>query len=323
MLLALRSSNERPNMRKLHLVVNRQARYLRTEGPYLDGLRKAATAFVVHETRSLSDLDALATTMAESGAEAIVLAGGDGTYMAGVTAIVRASGGQLPAIALAPGGTVSTVARNWGFSGSMSTYAPRLLEAIAAGSAKRACHATLRIRDDRGGDRIGFIWGAGLVARFFEAYYAQPHAGYVGAARIVARIFLGSPFGGQLARRVLTVAPCTLSIDGQVQPAAGYSLIASSVVKDLGLHMHLLYRAGEDPERVHIVASPLGAPKLGPQMPLVLAGRRLRGRGHVDALAKEAKLVFAQEDAYVLDGEIFRAREVIVSAGPRIDVLSI
>lgn len=307
-------------MAKLHLVVNRQARYLRNEGPYLEALRKAARAFDVHETRSLPDLDSVASTIASRGADAVVFAGGDGTYMAGVTSLLRVMRDHMPSLALAPGGTVSTVARNWGFSGSMSAYAARLLSSIASGEARTTSHATLRVRDDREGERVGFIWGAGLVARFFEAYYAQPHAGYVGAARIVARIFVGSPFGGALARRVLTPVPCTLSIDGELQPASGYSLIASSVVKDLGLHMQVLYRAEEDPERVHVVASPLGAPRLGPQMPLVLAGKRLFGRGHVDVLAKEATLRFEQEDAYVLDGEVFRAREVMVDPGPRITI---
>jgi len=307
----------------LHLIVNRQSRYLRNDGAYLEALRKAALGFVVHETRSLPDLDAVIRSIAKDSPRVVVLAGGDGAYMAGVTALTRTFPQGAPAIALAPGGTVSTVARNLGFEGSMSVYADRLLRAIASGAAARTSHATLLVTDDCGGHRVGFIWGAGLVARFFEAYYAQPHAGYGGAARIVARIFVGSPFGGKLAKRVLTPVPCTLTLDGEEQPARGYSLIASSVVKDLGLHMRLLYRAGEDPERVHVVASPLDAPRLGPQMPLVLVGKRLRGRGHVDVLAKTATLRFAEDDAYVLDGEVLRAREVVVRPGPRLDVMTI
>lgn len=309
-------------MPKLHLVVNRQARYLRTEGAYLAALRQAGKRFELHETRSLSDLDAVAAAIASRGADAVVLAGGDGAYMAGTTALRKVFGDDLPPIALAPGGTVSTVARNWGFSGPMRAYATRLLSGIESGALTPAMRPSLRVRDDRGGDRIAFIWGAGLVARFFEAYYGQPHAGYVGAARIVARIFVGSPFGGALAKRVLTPVPCTLTVDGVTQPASGYSLVVASVVRDLGLHMHVLYRAGEDPSRVHLVASPLGAPLLGPQMPLVLAGKRLRGAGHVDALADSFALRFADDDAYVLDGEVFTAREITVTAGPPLRVFS-
>jgi diacylglycerol kinase family enzyme len=229
----------------------------------------------------------------------------------------------IPPLAFAPGGTVSTTARNWGLRGPLDRYASALVAAVAGERAKRDARASLRVTDDEDGDRVGFIWGAGLVARFFDAYYASPHAGYVGAARIVARIFVGSPFGGVLARRVLTPVPCEVFIDGEQQSARGYSLMASSVVRDLGLRMQVLYRASEDPERVHFVASPLGAPLLGPQMPLVLLGKRLRGAGHVDALAREALVRFAERDTYVLDGDVHAAREVTVRAGPRLELLSI
>jgi len=59
-------------------------------------------------------------------------------------------------------------------------------------------------------------------------------------------------------------------------------------------------------------------------MPRVLAGKRLRGRGHVDVpAARELVLRFegAEGAAYVLDGDVLRAGEVRVTAGPAIDVV--
>ncbi len=312
----------------VHVIVNRRARRLRDPAsPLLVALLEAArrARAEVHETFEPAELEPLAVELVSSAPRAVILAGGDGAYTAGVTALVHAAERErksLPPMAFAPGGTVSTTARNWGLRGPLARYATRLVDAIADDRAKRDERPSLRVSDDEGGDRIGFIWGAGLVARFFDAYYASPHAGYVGAARIVARIFVGSPFGGALARRVLTPVACEVWIDGEAQSARGYSLMTSSVVKNLGLHMQVLYRAGEDPERVHFVASPLGAPLLGPQMPLVLMGKRLRGRGHVDALAREARVRFAERDAYVLDGDVHAARDVTVRAGPRLVLLS-
>ena len=314
-------------MSSVHLVVNRCARRLRDDSsPLLATLIASAKRFgiVVHETFALTELEPAIRDLARAKVSAVVLAGGDGTYTAGVTALVAACDGQgaMPPIAFAPGGTVSTTARNWGLHGNLESYGARLLADIARGDARTDERPSLRVRDDDN-ERIGFIWGAGLVARFFDAYYAQPQAGYGAAARIVARIFVGSPFGGQLARRVLTPVPCEITIDGVVQPASAYSLMVSSVVRDLGLRMQVLYRAGEDPERVHFVASPLGAPGLGPQMPLVLLGKRLRGRDHVDALVREARVRFAERDAYVLDGDVHRAREVTVGPGPRLRLLGL
>ena len=286
----------------------------------------------------MSELDAAADELARDVPDAVVLAGGDGSYMAGVTALARAfaEAGRdettLPAIGLAPGGTVSTVARNWGFRGGglrsggerdAARYASRLLDAIAIGRATSTRRPTLRTDDDRD-VRIGFIFGAGLVSRFFEVYDEDGARGYRGAAKLVARIFAGSFVHGRMAERVLTPVPCTIDVDGERAPLEAASLVCASVVRDLGIGMRLLYRAGEEHDRFHVVATPQGPSRLGPQLPLVLAGRPLVGAGRVDALARRVELRFPEGgDAYVLDGELLRADRVVVTAGPVLRILSV
>jgi hypothetical protein len=101
------------------------------------------------------------------------------------------------------------------------------------------------------------------------------------------------------------------------------------VVRNLGIHMHVTYRAGEALTRPHLVASPLAARQLGPRAPLVLAGKRIGGPDHFDDLVRDFTVRFdvatsaspASEGPYVLDGEMLHAHEVRVSAGPPIDVL--
>lgn len=281
------------------------------------------------ETTSQDDLDEVARMLASraraDGSDAVVLAGGDGSYMAGVSALARAFGEKpLPPIALAPGGTVGTVARNWGMTGDPVRYAARLLDAIADGSIRSTRRPTLRIssRDDRDArERVGFIFGAGLVARFFEVYDARGAGGNLAAARIVARVFAGSFVGSRFARSVLDPSPCAISVDGDPAPFDRVSLLCASVVRDLGLGMRLTRRAGEEHDRFHVVATPLGPRSLGPQMPLVLAARPLLGP-RVDTLATELVLRFPEgTGAYVLDGDLFRADAITVTAGPELDVL--
>lgn len=306
-----------------HVVINRAARHLRGDTALYRKTLACANDATVHETRALSELDAVAKKIAENGAKTVVLCGGDGSYMAGVTSLAKIFGEEkMPAVAFAPGGTVSTVARNWGLGGSLEAYAERILGAVRSGTARETKRPTLRVRDDAGGDRIGFIFGAGLVAQFFDEYNAAPVQGYSGAARIVARIFAGSFYGSALAKKILAPVPCDLEVDGVPAKAKAFSLIAASVVKDLGLHMHLLHRAAEDTKRVHLVASPLGPLWLGPQMPLVLAGKSLRGKNHVDALAERFSISFREEKSYVLDGDTMRARRIEVTAGPELRVLT-
>lgn len=309
---------------RIDVIVNTTARLYKRTPERIERARRACAGVAdLHLTESLAELDAVCASIASRGTDLVVLSGGDGSFMAGVTALERALGeARLPKIALLPGGTVATIARNWGFQGDPEAHLADLLADPGALRAQR--RPTLRVRSRLGPDErsfVGFIFGTGLVAKFFEVYYAEGARGYAGAARIVARVFAESFVGGAFARRVLDPLPCSLSVEGRALEPPAWSLICAAVVRDLGIHMRVTYRAGEDLERPHLVASPLSSRELGPRAPLVLAGRRIGGPGHFDDLVRDFAIRFDPEGPFVLDGDILRAEEVRVSAGPPIDVI--
>ncbi len=313
----------------IDVIVNTTARLHRTRPDLLARMKRLANGkAVVHPTASLADLDAAVAAIAARGSERVVFSGGDGTFMAGVTALSRAFGdAPWPEVAFLPGGTVATVARAWSAKSAVGggDLADRLARLIASPGVPIA-RSTLRVRAERGErceERIGFIFGTGLVAGFFDRYYAEGGRGLAGAARIVARIFVESFWGGAYARSVLDPMPCTIEVEGTALDPEAFSLVCAAVVKDLGLHMEVTYRAGEDPSRVHLVASPLSARQLGPRAPLVLAGRSIGGPEHFDALVRDFAVRFpgGAEGRYVLDGDILRADVVRVSAGPVLRVI--
>ena len=311
------------------VIVNRNASRLAA----IRGLRRAVVDAAdqgharIHETHDLDDLAEVTRGIAARGTGGVVLAGGDGSYMAGVSALSRAFAGRaLPPIAFAPGGTVCTVARNFGVRGrgghSAGRVVSRVCASVAKGTARTVPRPTLRVLDDAGGDRIGFIFGAGLVVRFFDAYYGRPRQGLASAATLVARIFAGTFTDSPFARQVLNPTRCSLRVDGEVHAAHDWSLVLASVVRDVGLHMLVPYRAGEALDRFHAVASGLPARALGAQLPRALAGRPLLGEPRVDVLARSLRLGFEGEDGgYVLDGDVFRTRAVKIEAGPVLSVL--
>jgi hypothetical protein len=278
----------------------------------------------MHVTPELDALRRVCRELATERPDLVILSGGDGTLMAGITALADAFGERdLPAVAPIPGGTAGTVARNWGVRG----HPVRRLERLLAGPTVRVLRPTLSVQaEGRAPEtverRIGFIFGTGLVARFFELYYARGAPGYRGAARIVARVFVESFVGGPFARRVLDPLPCRLSIDGRRLAPEAWSLVCASVVPDLGIHLLVNYRAAEDFSRPHLVASALPAHRLGPRAPFVLAGRRIGGSGHVDELVRELGVELGAEGPYVLDGELLRACRVVVRAGPALRVVT-
>ena len=308
------------------IIVNTNAGRLRSRSTLQRALLDAADDHAqarVHATRSLPELDRVADEIATRGTSAVILAGGDGSHMAGVTALSRAFGDALPPVALAPCGTVGTIARNLGMHPATRGNIETLVRAACAGAFQIRHNPTLRICDDRGSRRVGFIFGAGLVARFFDHYDRASRPGLGTAAGIASRVFVGSFVGSALARRILAPASASLSVDGSCPESRGWTLILASVVRDLGLHLLATYRAGESDDQFHVVASGLPARALGPQLFRVLAGRRLKGEPRIDSLAHSLRIHFAAEHgaAYVLDGDIFRAREASIDSGPRLPLL--
>jgi diacylglycerol kinase (ATP) len=135
-------------------------------------------------------------------------------------------------------------------------------------------------------------------------------------------VFVESFTGGPLAKRILTPLPCELWIDGERHRTTGLSLLCAAVVRDLGLGMKVCYRAAEEADRLHLVASSLAPAKLGPRAPWVMLGKSIGGEDHVDRLVRSFEVRFPSASGpYVLDGDMFRARSVEVSAGPVIAIV--
>lgn len=316
----------------VHVIANVNARGLAQKPERVASLeRLCRTRAVLHLTSHVSELDALLRSIVADAPRCIVFAGGDGTFMSGTTALVRAlDGGPPPVLGLLTLGTVGTTARNFSERGAPEALLDRWLDAFtrdeAAETAVRVVNrATVRVsaESSAGRDvRFGFIFGTGLVARFFEVYEARGARGIPLAGRIVAQIFAESIVGGPLAKRVLTPMPLTLTVDGKPHPSKGFSLLCASVVRDLGLGMKVNYRAGERSDRLHLVASSLDPRHLGPRMPFVMMGRTIGGRGHVDQLVSEFTVEFPGDDGpYVFDGDIFRAKRVVVGPGPVLPII--
>ena len=309
----------------MELIVNPRARQLARDPDLVARLRRAAGPRVaVHVTRDEAALEEAAQVVAARTPRVVFLAGGDGSLMTGLNALLRAhraAGRTLPPIAPIPAGTAGTIARNWGIVGPPAACLSRMVE----GPLRITRRPTLRVVAHQGGaavERLGFIVGTGLVARFFRIYYARGAPGYAGSARLVARIFAESFVGGPLAREVLDPLPCTLEVNGKRQRPEAWSLVCCSVVRDLGIHMLLTYRAGEDPARPHLVATPMPPGSLGPRAPLVLTGRSIGGPDLVDDLVDTITIRFPDVGPWVLDGELLEAERADVSAGPPIEVAS-
>src|SRR5262245_45808534 len=135
------------SLMRIHVIVNTAARLYRTDPRQLDRIRRVSASMAeVHATANLIELGELCASLPAQGADLVILSGGDGSFMAGLTAIARAFGeDRLPRLALLPGGTVATVARNWGTSGDPAVLLARILQSRA--SLDVISRPTLRVKD--------------------------------------------------------------------------------------------------------------------------------------------------------------------------------
>ncbi|HEX4339422.1 MAG TPA: diacylglycerol kinase family protein [Polyangiaceae bacterium] len=297
-------------------IVNRNAGRFRRDRGLEARVRGAAVHGKVFATETKDELDRAVASALDMGASPVVFCGGDGTYLAGVTALARAANGAaLPPVALGRAGTVSIVAKNWGAARDVVATVRAVAEHPT--SLRFTPRPTLSVEAD-GVARVGFTFGTGLVANFFDEYDRASPGGLGAALRIVTRVFVDSFRGGDYATKILGALPCRIHVDGVALAPAAWSLVLCSVLRDVGLHMLVTHRAGEDPSRPHLVASPLAPRALGPQWPLVAMGKRLIGASNFDGLVGSFRVDFPERGPFVLDGDTFHARTVTVGAGPRL-----
>lgn|GEM_PF-3383750 len=245
--------------------------------------------------------------------------GGDGTLMRVMSCLHRIRGSdRLPVIVPIPFGTVCTTSARWGAGRSPWKNLHDWLHRPALILRR---HRTLQIVVD-GVEYIGCTVGTGLVARFFEQYEARGARGLDTAAWIAVESFLGSFFAGSLARSIMQPISGRLWVDGQPCPLSEFTLVVCSVFENVGLGIRVTHRAGEDPERIALVASSLPASRLGPQFWRVLAGRCLNDPNGVDGLVEGWRLEFAAASPLIIDGDRLTAHSLEVRPGPLWSVLT-
>lgn len=301
-------------------IVNPRAGRFRRNPRLLSAIFRAVGARgSVFATGTLAELHEAAEAAVTSRGP-VVLCGGDGTYLASVSALVSvAAGRSLPQVVLAEGGTVSIVAKNWGGYPDILTCVRAVVE--RPGSLRFVSRPTIAATDSLGTRRVGFTFGTGLVANFFSEYERGGARGNPAAAMIALRTLAHAMTGGPYAAKILSPLPCRITVDGRTLGPDAFSLVVMSVLRNVGLHFLVTYRAAEDPERPHLVASSLAPRALAPQWFRVARGLPLLGQDNFDDLVRECRLDFPTDDgAYVLDGDTFRTRSVTIQAGPLLRV---
>jgi len=279
----------------------------------------------------VEDLDAMTAALRAAPPRIIAVHGGDGTLHRTVTALGRAWGDEpLPPLVLLCGGTMNVVATSLRIADHPIAVLKAVTEATRAGQAPELIHR----RCMRIGDKLGFVFGNGLMSNFLTEYYSVGAYGPGRAMWLITRTFFSTLVRGPFARRVFRRFEGTVRVDGNVLAHTRFVGVGAATVREVGLGFKLNHRADDDPERFGVLA--IHAPPLAlvADLRAVHDGRGIAPSRAYSGVASTLEVVPGPaasapsetrrgqqpaEMSYTIDGDLYKTAELLrITLGPPI-----
>jgi diacylglycerol kinase (ATP) len=312
---------------KAALIVNANAGATRRDPSLPARLRAIAGArAALFVTRSQHDLDCAAQTLAQQGCPRVAVVGGDGTASTTMTALFHAYGaGRLPAIALLRGGTMNTIAASLGVSRrGPSTLLSRALARWGNGQEPR--YQERRVLSI-GQERLGFLFGTGVMYGWLAEYYARSHGhtSQLRAAQVFGTSVLSALVQGPTYRRIRGSTDLAVRYEGGAWESRNYITIGAGTVADAGLGFRPFYLAEQNPNGFHLLAIKGKPSELAVDLPSIWLGRGMRRRTAHETETSWAELETSQGSfGYFVDGDLLMAGSRLrLALGPQFRVLCI
>jgi len=264
---------------------------------------------VVHlQDRTFDGIAAATRDVVSGNADIIVVNGGDGTVQTVLTSLLTATTDRLPLLAVLPGGTTNTTARNVGYGGRPLVELERLLTAAARGALAGSVERRPVLRADLGaGPQYAMMFGAGAVYHgiVFARGQLASHGlrGQFGAG-IALATFLAKALTGRAGSMFPPLA-ASVRLDDTVLPRSTYVGMLTSTMDRQFLGVSPYWGVGPGPLR-------FSAMRERPQHLARAVVPALRGRpshwlrpdfGYRSENADRVALTFT--GGFTLDGELF------------------
>ncbi|MFT3922607.1 MAG: diacylglycerol kinase family protein [Myxococcales bacterium] len=308
------------------VIVNPNAGALRRNPKLADRLRESCRGRAeLLVTQDDAHLGEVVQTIADHGVERVAVVGGDGTASVTLTSLWKAYADRpLPSVSFLRGGTMNTIANSLGISRRNPGWLlDRTLQAWGNGeSRKLKARPTLRI-----GDRLGFLFGTGLMYGYLAEYYAvgngQPTP--VTAATVLAKAVGSALVGGKTFERILQPRKLQVVFSTGHWETRNYMTIGAGTVVQAGLGFQPFYRAFESDERFHLLAVKGRAHAVAQDMPRIWLGRGFRPETAEETTTEWAELSCADGAfGYFVDGDLLTAPgHLSLGVGPRFNILRI
>ncbi len=301
------------------MLVNPQAGLTKADSRGLE--RVLAGRGFVAEAGSPEELRRFVGEVYREGIGVVCVCGGDGTLGRLATALVGdPAPGDIPAIAPIGGGTMNTIARSLGLGTTMPAAA---LEQLLRGGTrvKRVARCTIRVDAEGAESRLGFMFGAGVPARFLRLYEQGDRLGALRAARVLVELVGSASIGGSAVRELFAPVAGEVAIDGVDTGLGRISMVYAAVIDDIGLGFRPTPRAPFESARFEILAADARPADLIKALPRLRFGDGIGGDPWVDVCAESAAVRLQDPMEYMIDGDVEPpVRKLRLSTGPSFEL---
>jgi diacylglycerol kinase family enzyme len=302
---------------------NRRSRQNRLRPELLSGLKEAyGEQADFFEPEDMVALRSNARTVLERGYRFVAINGGDGTNHQVLTAFGEVSEERpLPRICLLRGGTMNNVTDSLGIRGTPMSILGALCEAVAAGSEQKVTRrAMLRVADGEV-ERLGFIFGTGLMANFLKAYYAEGATSPWTAAWMAAKVCASVALQGPLFEKLSDKEHHTIEVDGEHWIDKDLFCLMCATTEQVGLGLSPFTSAGRQTDRFCALA--LEGPLLSivTALPAIWRAAPMTMRGFEERLPQRLDLHLPRKFDYTIDGDLYVAERISLSMGPVLELV--
>lgn len=313
---ALRAVSE--GSARIGVISNPASGHNRDHFPAVQAALASCSGVLAHAiTTGTADIaDALAA-LASSGADTLVINGGDGTVSAVLGNLLESDVfTQLPLVVVLPAGTANMTAGDVGVRGRLPAAVRRLCHwAVAPAAARQACEhrerCLLRLDMD-GAVHHGLFLGGGAIISGTDYAHREIHARGVRDDTSLALTTLRTVWG--LLRHdpaFSTSTRVSLSLDGAPAREHDALILALSTLQRLSFGMRPFWGREDGPLRLSLVER--GCRHFLPNFVSIIRGRPGRGarpeRGYHSCNAKELEMTLS--GAINLDGEVLTPRGTV------------
>jgi len=280
-------------------------------------------AGVVFETPMPDDLTPLMEKVLEIDPEIIAVCGGDGTLHLTLTALIRAYGGAFPPkFVILRGGTMNGTATACG----VFLPAEMMLKKVAGKFVKGEPFVEVERKTVKLNDWYGFLFGMGAAANFIDIYLNEGTLdGRARAAQVTLQI-IAAVFNrkSKFAQRAFKKLEAEVVVDDEPLPLKEYLAVLGGTLRYLTAGLRTLYRAYESNEHFHLIATNISVLTALKNIRRVYIGRPLKADPnlHFDMLARKLEVTPCEPSPLLIDGELYRIENLLVTLGPRIKIIT-